>query len=306
MISPLRIALFLTFLTSPAWTEDAAPTVPAEPASLFDGAKVVKLWPAGHPTLKNVDQKEVITFDKANPKRIEQLKNVHNPSIELHLAAPEKANGAAVIIAVGGGNKTLCLDEEGMDVFPWLNDVGISAFILRYRLAPHYRSDVETLADTQRAFRTIRAHAKEWGVDPQRIGIMGFSAGGEQAALAALKFDEGNSQAVDPIERESCRPNFSVLIYAGWKKLDMSSVPKNAPPIFVASAGVDDAFHARQSIEVYSAFLEAKIPSELHLYGHGGHGGGISSRDGIPFGTWHLRFAEWAKDLKLMDKTPSR
>ncbi len=121
MTFPLRIALFLTFLTLPAWTEDSAPTVPAEPVSLVDGAKVVTLWPAGHPTLKNVDQKEVITFDKTNPKRIEQLKNVHNPSIELHLAAPEKANGAAIIIAGGGGNKTLCLDAEGLDVFPaWM------------------------------------------------------------------------------------------------------------------------------------------------------------------------------------------
>jgi alpha/beta hydrolase fold len=306
MTSSLRFVLLLALLAAPTWTEEAAPTIPAVPVSLFDGAKVVTLWPAGHPTLKDVDQKEVIIFDKANPKRIEQLNNVHNPSIELHLAAPEKANGAAVIIAVGGGNRTLCLDEEGMDVYPWLNDVGISAFILRYRLAPHYRSDVEALADTQRAFRTIRNHAKEWGVDPERIGIMGFSAGGEQAALAALKFDAGNSQAADPIERESCRPNFSVLVYAGWKKLDMNNVPKNAPPIFVASAGVGDAFHARLSIQFYSAFFEAKIPSELHIYGQGRHGGGISSREGIPYGTWHLRFAEWAKDLRLMEKTSAR
>ena len=302
----LRSLLILALLAPLSWAQDSAPTVPAEPVPLFKGAKVVTLWPAGHPTLKNVDQKEVLIFAEGNPERIQKLNNVHNPSIELHLAPPEKANGAAIIIAVGGGNKNLGVGNEGMDVFPWLNDLGVSAFILRYRLAPHYRSDVDALADTQRAFRTIRAHAKEWGVDPKRVGIMGFSAGGEQAAWASLKFDEGDSLAADPVERESCWPDFSVLIYAGWAKMDLSSVPKNAPPIFVTSAGVDDAFHARQSVEFYSAFFEAKIPSELHIYGHGGHGGGISSRKGIPFGSWHVRFVEWAKDLQLMERTSPR
>jgi acetyl esterase/lipase len=179
--------------------------------------------------------------------------------------------------------------------------LGVHTFIERYRLKP-YDSTTDALADTKRAFRVIRTHAKEWGVDPNRVGIMGFSAGGEQVAWVTLKFDAGDPKASDPIERESCRPDFSVLIYPGWLRMDLTKVPKNTPPTFLTSAGVDDAFHARQSVEFYNALFEAKLPAELHIYRHGGHGGGISPRKGIPFGTWQVRFVEWAKDLGLMEK----
>ena len=130
----------------------------------------------------------------------------------------------------------------------------------------------------------VRAHAKVWGVDPKRVGIMGFSAGGEQAAWVTLRFDEGNPQASDPVERESCRPDFSVLVYAGWSRMDLGKVPKNAPPTFLTSAGIDDAFHARQTVEFYDAMFKANVPVELHIYGRGGHGGGIGPRKGIPSG----------------------
>jgi endo-1,4-beta-xylanase len=138
-------------------------------------------------------------------------------------------------------------------------------------------------------------------VDPRRVGIMGFSAGGEQAAWVTLKYDGGDPKSEDPVERESCRPDFSVLIYPGWKRMDYEPVPKDAPPTFITCAGVDDAFHARQSVEFYMALFTAKIPAEMHLYRHGGHGGSIDPRKGIPFGTWPVRFVEWAKDLKLME-----
>ena len=160
--------------------------------------------------------------------------------------------------------------------------------------------EIDALADTQRSFRVVRANAKEWGVDPKRVGIIGFSAGGEQSALVALKFDEGMADATDPIERFSCRPDFTVLVYAGWRSMDLSSVPKNAPPAFLVSAGLDDAFHARQTVEFYDAYFKAKVPVELHIYSHGGHGGGINPRKGIPFGTWHVRCIEWAKDAGFM------
>jgi acetyl esterase/lipase len=103
------------------------------------------------------------------------------------------------------------------------------------------------------------------------------------------------------VERESCRPDFAVLIYPGWKRMDLDAVPKDAPPSFITCAGVDDAFHARQSVEFYTALFNAKVPAEMHLYGHGGHGGSIDPRKGIPFGTWPARFVEWAKDLKMME-----
>ena len=189
-----------------------------------------------------------------------------------------------MIVAPGGGNTTCVVGTEGVDIANWLNGLGVHAFIERYRLRP-YGSQTDALADTQRAFRVVRANAKEWGVDPKRVGIMGFSAGGEQAALAALHFDAGKADAADPIERFSCRPDFTVLVYAGWRTLDLSQVPKDAPPAFLVSAGLGDASHAKRTVEFYDAYFQAKVPVELHIYGHGGHGGGIGPRKGIPFGS---------------------
>jgi acetyl esterase/lipase len=256
-----------------------------QPLPLEPGAKVVPLWPAGSRTLRNCDQHEVFTPTKGNPGRIQKVVNINNPSIELHLAP--KPNGLAMILAAGGGNTELNVGTEGTDIAKWLNGLGVSAFILRYRLRP-YDSATDALADTAQSIKTVRAHAREWGVDPARIGIMGFSAGGEQAARIVLNFDADS------------RPDVAVLVYAGWGKLDMTQVPKNAPPVFLTSAGIDDAFHARQTVEFYTALFNAQIPVELHIYGHGGHANGISPRNGIPFGTWHQRFVEWIADLGMM------
>ncbi len=256
-----------------------------QPLPLEPGAKVVPLWPAGSPTLRNCDQPEVFTPTKGNPGRIQKVVNINNPSIELHLAP--KPNGLAMILAAGGGNAELNVGTEGTDIAKWLNGLGVSAFILRYRLRP-YDSATDALADTAQSIKTVRAHAREWGVDPARIGIMGFSAGGEQAARIVLNFDADS------------RPDAAVLVYAGWGKLDMTQVPKNAPPVFLTSAGIDDAFHARETVEFYTALFNAQIPVELHIYGHGGHANGISPRNGIPFGTWHQRFVEWITDLGMM------
>lgn len=274
-----------------------------EPRPLAAGAKVVVLWPKGSPRLKAMagyDKPEQFNMSRGKPGRVQSVVNIHNPSIEVHLAPPDKANGMAVIVAAGGGNQTCNVGPEGIEIADWLNSLGIHAFIERYRLRP-YGSATDALADTQRSFRVVRAHAKEWGVDPHRVGIMGFSAGGEQAGWVTLKFDEGDPKAADPVERESCRPDFSVLVYAGWRRMDLSQVPVNAPPTFLTCAGIDDAFHARQTVQFYGALFNAKIPVELHIYAHGGHGGGISPRKGIPFGTWNLRFIDWAKDRGLMD-----
>ena len=291
-----------------SWTalaDGQAPTEPLkllEPKPLVEGAKVVVLWPAGSPMLKALpgwDKPEVFNMSKGKTAQVASVVNIHNPSIEVHLAPADKANGMAVIVAAGGGNNTCNVGGEGTDIAAWLNGLGIHAFVERYRLRP-YDSLTDAMADTQRCFRIVRANAKEWGVDPKRVGIMGFSAGGEQSAIVALKFDDGKADATDPIERFGCRPAFTVLIYAGWKKMDLSAVPKNAPPAFLVSAGIDDAFHAKQTVEFYDAWFNAKIPVELHIYGHGGHGGGIGPRKGMPFGTWPLRFVEWAQDQGYM------
>jgi len=287
-----------------AAVEDMRLSLP-EPKPLVSRAKVVTLWPKGSPALRALpgyDKPEQFNMTKRQPQRVQSVENIHNPSIEVHLATPEKNNGMAVIVAAGGGNKTCNVGPEGIDIAEWLNGLGMNAFIERYRLRP-YDSTKDALADTQRSFRMVRAHAKEWAVDPKRVGIMGFSAGGEQAAWVTLRFDSGNAQSSDPIERESCRPDFSVLVYAGWLRMDLSDVPKNAPPTFLTSAGIDDAFHARQTVEFYDALFKANIPVELHIYRHGGHGGGIGSRQGNPMGKWPARFVEWVKDLGLLNGT---
>lgn len=299
----LVAALTLVCLATRSQGEERRLAPPPEPAPITPGAKVVTLWPPGSPKLKALegsDKPEVVYLSKGAEPRVQHIDNIHNPSIELYLAPADKANGMAVIVAAGGGNKTLWVGPEGVDVARWLNGLGVHAFVERYRLQP-YDSTVDAVADTQRSIRIVRANAKEWGVDPKRVGIMGFSAGGEQAAWVTLKFDDGDAKAEDPVERESCRPDFSVLIYPGWKRMDLDVVPKNTPPTFITCAGVDDTFHAKQSVEFYMALFTAKIPVEMHLYGHGGHGGSIGERKGIPFGTWPVRFVEWAKDLKLTE-----
>jgi acetyl esterase/lipase len=293
------VALLLCWATALAAEAAAAPP---EPQPLRPGAKVVTLWPADSPMLKALegsDKPEELRMSKGPEARVQSVVNVHNPSIEVHLAPADKANGMAVVIAPGGGNTQLVVGTEGTEIADWLNGLGVHAFIERYRLRP-YGSDTDALEDTKRSMRMVRAHAKEWGVDPNRVGIMGFSAGGEQVAWLAVKYDAGNSSASDPIDRQSCRPDFAVLVYPGWRRMDLSSVPKDAPPAFLTTAGIDDASHARQTVDFYNAWFNAKVPVELHIYGHGGHGNGIKPRNGIPFGTWPTRFVEWATDLGMV------
>jgi len=274
----------------------------AEPAP-----QVVFLWPAGSTTLQGANEKEITTPAEVKPgDRINSIKNVHNPSIEVHLPPADKANGTAVIVAPGGGHQQLVWGSEGTDIAQWLNELGIAAFILKYRLAqtPNYKYTVEgeALQDTQRAIRIVRARASEWHVKPDRVGVLGFSAGGALAALVDIRFDRGKSGAADPIEQQSCRPDFSGLVYPGWRPMDITA-PKDAAPAFLTSAGLDDASHAKASVDFYNSLIAAKVPAELHIYAHGGHGGSIKPRNGIPFGTWHIRFQEWLADLGML-KSP--
>jgi acetyl esterase/lipase len=299
MIRFCRTWLLLILTVSVPIRVAARAQTPQVPLPLADGAEVVTLRPADQLDPEGFNEQEVFVMTAGQPDRVQKVINIHNPSIELHLAPAETANGIGIILAAGGGNREVNVGTEGTDVAAWLNDLGISAFVLRYRIEP-YRSDVEALADTERAFRMIRANAEEWGVDPNKIGIMGFSAGGEQAARVALNFDRGNPAASDPIEIESSRPDFVVLIYAGWGRMDLAEVPEDAPPSFLTSAGIDDAFAATQTVRFYNAMFDARIPVELHIYGHGGHANGIKPRDGIPFGTWHHRFIDWITDMGMM------
>ncbi len=267
-------------------------------------SQVVYLWPAGHSTLQGANEKEVTTPPNAQPgQRVASIVNVHNPSLVVHLAPANKATGAAMVVAPGGGHRQLVIGSEGTDLVPWLNEMGVHVFILKYRLAftPNYKYTVEgeALQDTQRAIRIVRERAREWGVNPSRVGVLGFSAGGALAALADIRFDRGKADATDPMERQSCRPDFVGLVYPGWAPMDITA-PKDAAPAFLTSAGLDDAFHAKQTVEFHNSLFNAGVESDLHIYAHGGHGGGIRPRDGIPFGTWPKRFEEWLADMGML------
>jgi len=269
--------------------------------------QVIYLWPAGSPTLKGADEKEIKTPENVKPgDRINSIKNVHNPSIEVYLPPADKAVGTAVIVAPGGGHRQLVIGSEGSDIARWLNDLGIAAFVLKYRLAytPNYQYSVEgeALADTQRAIRIVRARAKEWGVKADRIGVLGFSAGGALAALADIRFDRGKSASSDPIEQTSCRPDFVGLVYPGWARGTDITAPADAAPAFLTSAGKDDASHAVATVDFYNSLFKVGVPVELHIYSHGGHGKAIHPREGIPFGTWQVRMQDWMADLGMLKK----
>lgn len=271
--------------------------------------QVVFLWPAGHPTLQGAQEKEITNPPDPKPGQvIRQFKNIHNPSIEVFLPPAGKGNGTALIIAAGGGHRELNTGTEGYDLAEWLHGLGVTVVILKYRLAqtPNYKYTVEgeALQDTQRAIRIVRQRAQEWHLNPTRIGLLGFSAGGALAALADIRFDRGKADAADPIERQSCRPDFVGLVYAGWSPMDITA-PPDAAPAFLTSAGVDDALHARQTVEFFNSLFKVKVPADLHIYARGGHAGGIKPRAGIPFGTWHHRFADWLADIGMLNQYPT-
>ncbi len=266
--------------------------------------QVIYLWPSGSATLQGANEKEITNPPNPQPGQvIRQIKNIHNPSIEVLLPPTGKANGTALIVAAGGGHRELNVGTEAYDLIEWLHGLGITVFNLKYRLAqtPNYKYTVEgeALQDTQRAIRIIRHRAKEWGINPARVGILGFSAGGALAALADIRFDRGRPDATDPIDRESCRPDFVGLVYPGWAPMDITA-PNDAAPAFLTSAGIDDRSHARQTVEFFNSLFKVGVPADLHIYARGGHGGGIKPRDGIPFGTWHHRFGEWLRDIGML------
>ncbi|MDX1951959.1 MAG: alpha/beta hydrolase [Verrucomicrobiota bacterium] len=259
----------------------------------------ILLWPKGAPGSEGKTQPEVVQVSDNGEERVYQ---VHKPSITPYLPSAEKNTGTAVLVIPGGGHRVLVMTHEGYNVGKWLSDRGIAAFVLKHRLAREtnstYKIEVEALQDTQRAIRLIRSRAKEWGIDPEKLGVMGFSAGGELASFASLRFDSGKVDSQDPIEREQSKPAFQALIYPG--RSDLIVPTKDSPPAFLAAGFKDRKDISEGLAEVYLRFKRAGVPADLHIYAGAPHGFGLRVTDRSPAGAWPERFVEWLADQKIL------
>jgi acetyl esterase/lipase len=230
-----------------------------------------------------------------------RLGHVTRPQLHVHLPTADKATGTGVIIAPGGGFHILAWDLEGTEVAEWFQSLGVAAFVLKYRvptasLDPRWKTPV---IDGQRAISVVRSRAAEWGVHPERIGILGFSAGGHLASRCALGFAERHYAAVDSHDQASCRPNFAALIYSAYAFDEKEGrlrpdvvVPKDAPPLFFAHT-FDDGVRVENALLLAAEAKKAGVPAELHVYDVGGHGYGLRPRAGFPVSTWPARCEEW-------------
>ena len=297
-----------------SWIPSPAPatTAPYAPQPILPGGVVVTLFPAGSPMLKGdrVREPEVYNMMRGVPGRIQSIVNIHNPSIEFHPADPNINTGAVVILVPGGGHNTLNVGTEGADFVSFFYNYGVNTVILRNRLRRDgYVAETDAVYDALQSIKMVRGRAREWNVDPLKIGIVGFSAGAELAAPAALVYDEfdaAQNVPANPLAAVSSRPDFVGLVYPGptpFARGAETPVPGNAPPTFITSAGTGDAQHAIWADEYFSGMLRARIPNlEMHIYGNGVHANGLKDRNGTPFGTWHLRFVDWFRDLGFLEK----
>ncbi|MEN6479974.1 MAG: alpha/beta hydrolase [Anaerolineales bacterium] len=270
------------------------------------------LWPAGPTYAFKPGGVETWTDDDVMPRpgvvnRI--VRYVSEPTLTVFPAPADRATGAAMIVAPGGGMMLLAIDKEGYDVAQWLNTLGVTAVVLKYRVRPDAHRDMATpihpavwgaiLSDGQRAVRTVRARAAEWGVDPQRVGMMGFSAGSRLTAQTTLHSDAGDSTAADPIERVSCRPDFVGLIYGA--RGDWPEEVPPLPPAFIVEADDDRLFADADTtfLRFVRGWRAQGVPVELHHYAKGGHGFGLGVYGGAVSG-WPMAMAAWLRDLGII------
>lgn len=255
----------------------------------------IPLWEKGAPG-SEARKDEAETIEGSN------ITNVHHPSITPYLPDPDKHTGTAVIICPGGGHAKLCVGHEGFALGEWFRERGIAAFILKYRLSKEpgstYTLEGHAMDDTRRAIRLVRSRAAEWGIKPDRIGILGFSAGGELAAYSAMQSDPGKADATDPIERAGSRPDFHALIYPG--KSGTFTAEKGMPPVFIACGYGDRPDIAEGMASLYLKYKAAGVKAELHIYANAGHGFGYRPDAKGPAAAWPERFREWLADSGLL------
>jgi acetyl esterase/lipase len=273
---------------------------------------VVRLWPGTAPGDKEQlgpeqDQTKP-KDDLVGGKRLIRLGNVSEPSISLYQPPTAKRTGTAVVVCPGGGYQILAMDLEGTEVCDWLNSAGVTAVLLKYRVPkrPGLEKHTAALQDAQRAIGLVRSRAAEWGIDSNRIGILGFSAGGHLAALASNQFEPRSYPTVDQADSISCRPDFTVLIYPAYLTVKEQAdrvapelnLGSNTPPTFIAMAE-DDPIRVETALYYAAGLKKANVPFELHVYPTGGHGYGLrSSKDLVT--TWPQRAADWMRSRGLL------
>ena len=266
---------------------------------------LVHLWENGAPGFESrKDDKEV--RDRVSKETGEyRLTNVHNPYVTIFLPPKEKATGTAVIIASGGGHRELWVKHEGENVAEWLRDRGVAAVVLRYRLGREtgspYKIAEHALQDGQRAVRLVRSKAAEWNINPDRVGMMGFSAGGEVVGLVVGNPNKANPEAPDAVDRLSARPAFQALIYSGPQGVRGQAVTKDTPPAFIAVGDTDGA--ATWLVDYFTALRKEKVSSELHVYAKAPHGFGYRpNKLTRPCDKWPERFEEFLAVQGMLKK----
>ena len=276
---------------------------------------VMELWPGPVPKDIGIEGREKTHIhSSALVQDTLLITNVTRPTITVYLPPPAKNTGTAMVICPGGGYWDLFWQLEGEEVVAWLNEQGIAGIILKYRVPrrPGEEKSAPPLGpqlDAQRAVRLVRHHAADWGINPSRIGIVGFSAGGHLALATATQFDDALYEPIDPIDSTSSRPDFAVLCYSGFlKDRDRDEIwpdlhiPDDTPPVFLAHANDDSISEVTHSVVMYLALYRAGIPTELHAYTSGEHDFGVRQNGKLP-ASWPQVCLNWLVSLDLLSPT---
>jgi len=286
-----------------------------------DSPQVVELWPGKAPDEPGAIGAEYVRMSPQESREklevTEQTRlvtNVTKPTLTIYRPAKEKDTGTAVLICPGGGYWNLYWQLEGEEVAAWLNSLGVTGIILKYRV-PRRPDDVKgeparrPLQDAQRAVSLVRSKAKDWGIDPHRIGIIGFSAGGHLAIATATGFEKRTYATIDDIDKVDCRPDFAIPVYSGYLKAKDKdeiapglTIPARTPPVFLVHGGADSVSPPEHSVLMYLALKRAGVPTELHVYANTAHDFGVRSSD-RPYATWTELCARWLRSQGLL--TPS-
>jgi len=274
------------------------------PATLLaaDEPKVIPLWANGAPGFE-------ARRDEPEQAKDYWVRNINNPTVTVFEPPKGKANGAAVLIFPGGGFREVVFSAEGVEPARYLNNLGVTAFVLKYRLPREtnspYSLQIHPRQDAQRAMRLIRSRAGEWNLDTNRIGALGFSAGGEMLALLVYSPVAGDANAADPIERVDSRVNFQMSIYPGPLGTPTNAISADAPPAFFVVAN-DDNSHVGPVIAQLEKYRQAKRPVEVHIYAQGGHGFNLGARSKLAsIKDWPQRMSDWLGDNGFLNPSPA-